>query len=73
MQLEEDALELWQTALRQTTTMESTNGQVGLVELLPAAVNLLSQNLDLLGSIVSLIESYLLLDASRVLQVWYSI
>ncbi|KAK7695434.1 hypothetical protein QCA50_000070 [Cerrena zonata] len=68
VQLEEDALEMWQTALRQTTTIESDNGQVGLVELLPVAVELLSQNLDVLGSVVSLVESYLLLDASRVLQ-----
>lgn len=60
---------MWQTALRQTTTIESDNGQVGLVELLPVAVELLSQNLDVLGSVVSLVESYLLLDASRVLQV----
>ena len=68
-QLEEDALELWQTALRYTTTIDSVNGQVGLVDLLPTAVELLSLNLDLLGSIISLLESYILLDTSRLLQV----
>ncbi|CAL1700530.1 unnamed protein product [Somion occarium] len=67
-QLDEDALNLWQTALRQTNTIDAVSGQPGLIELLPLAIDLLSNNLDLLGKIVAILESYFLLDATRILQ-----
>ncbi len=69
MQLDEDALELWQAALRNTTTIDGANGSPGLGELLPLAISLLGENLDLAGRIVGIVESYCLLDPCRILQV----
>jgi hypothetical protein len=60
---------LWRTTLRNATTIESINGAPCLLELFSLAVGLLSENLDLLGKIISIHESYLLLDAPRLLQV----
>jgi len=42
---------------------------VSLLALLPLAVKLLGENLDLLGSIINIMKSYVLLDASQVFQV----
>ncbi|GBE79528.1 ARM repeat-containing protein [Sparassis crispa] len=70
VQLDEDAFVLWQSALRNATTIESVSGGPGLIDLFPLVVSLLSQNLDLLGSIGSIIESYYLLNAPRVLQLY---
>ena len=67
--MEQDAFILWQSALRNTNTIVGMNGAPGLVDLLPLAVQQLSTNLELLGTIVRIHESYFLLDAPRVLQV----
>ena len=56
---------LWQSALRNTNTIE---GSPGLVELVPLIIQQLSSNFELLGTIVRILESYFLLDASRILQ-----
>ncbi|RDB22808.1 Importin-11 [Hypsizygus marmoreus] len=66
--LDEDGLNLWLTALRNTLTLTSVNGAPALFDLFPFALELLSTNFDLLGKITSIIESYFLLDASGVLQ-----
>ncbi|KAM5532278.1 hypothetical protein V8D89_014036 [Ganoderma adspersum] len=66
LQLEGDAFELWLSALRNTNTIDGTPG---LVELVPLIIQQLSGNLEMLGTIVHIIESYFLLDASRILQV----
>ncbi|KIP12739.1 hypothetical protein PHLGIDRAFT_97377 [Phlebiopsis gigantea 11061_1 CR5-6] len=66
-QLDEDALILWQAALRNTDTLDGVDGST-LFSLLPLGVTLLAENLDLLGKITSIIDSYILLDPSRVLQ-----
>ncbi|KAJ3517980.1 hypothetical protein NLJ89_g157 [Agrocybe chaxingu] len=63
--LDGDALGLWLSALRNTTTIEGTPG---LGVLLPEAMNLLATNFDLLGTITRIIESYFLLDAVYVLR-----
>ncbi|KAI0722911.1 ARM repeat-containing protein [Earliella scabrosa] len=68
LHLEQDAFILWQSALRNTNTIVGINGAPGLVDLLPLAVQQLSTNLELLGTIVRIHESYFLLDAPRVLQ-----
>ena len=68
-QLDEDGLILWQAALRNTSTLDGVNGGPGLFELAQLAIHLLANNFDLLGKIVSIVESYILLDASRFLQV----
>ena len=67
--LDEDALILWRAALRHTNTLDGVKGQPGLFDLAPLALQLLESNLDLLGKIVSIVKSYVLLDASRLLQV----
>ncbi|KDQ64644.1 hypothetical protein JAAARDRAFT_187954 [Jaapia argillacea MUCL 33604] len=68
LHLEEDGLNLWLTALQNTTTIESVGGTPGLLELFPTAVGLLAGNLEVLHKIISIIESYLLLDVNRILQ-----
>ncbi|KAI0375701.1 ARM repeat-containing protein [Pilatotrama ljubarskyi] len=66
--LDEDAFALWQSALRNTTTIEGVNGAPGLIDLVPLIIQQLSSNLDVLGTIVHIVESYFLLDAPRILQ-----
>ncbi|KAL1944202.1 hypothetical protein VTO73DRAFT_3387 [Trametes versicolor] len=68
MHLDEDAFALWQAALRSTTTIEGMNGAPGLIDLVPLIVQQLSSNLDVLGTIVHIVESYILLDGPRILQ-----
>ncbi|KZT12770.1 ARM repeat-containing protein [Laetiporus sulphureus 93-53] len=68
LHLDQDAMILWHMALRNTVTLEGVDGGPGLIELFPIAISLLSENLDLLGKIVDIIESYYLLDPARVLQ-----
>ncbi|KAI0347520.1 ARM repeat-containing protein [Trametopsis cervina] len=67
-QLDEDALTMWQAALRNTANLDDTASGVTLFELVPLALNLLANNFDLLGKIVNIVESYVLLDDSRLLQ-----
>ncbi|KAI0796611.1 ARM repeat-containing protein [Abortiporus biennis] len=68
IQLDEDALMLLQTALRNTTTLEGVNGGPGLFQLFPVIMGYLGENFDLLGKITGIIESYVLLDPARILQ-----
>ncbi|PIL37210.1 hypothetical protein GSI_00903 [Ganoderma sinense ZZ0214-1] len=65
IQLETDAFELWLSALRNTNTI---NGAPGLVELVPLIIQQLSGNMEMLGTIIHILEAYFLLDASRILQ-----
>ncbi|KAG5648935.1 hypothetical protein DXG03_000284 [Asterophora parasitica] len=66
--LDDDGLTLWLTALHNTLTVNSVNGAPALSELFPLALELLSNNFDLLGKIISTIEAYCLVDAPGVLQ-----
>lgn len=68
LHLDEDAIILWKAALHNAVSIEGANGVPGLIDLFPLAISLLSENLDLLGSVIMILESYYLLDASRVLQ-----
>ncbi|KAF9451646.1 ARM repeat-containing protein [Macrolepiota fuliginosa MF-IS2] len=61
--LDDDGLTLWLAALRNTTTIASVNGAPALLELIPDALELLAKNMDLLGTVISIVESYILLDA----------
>ncbi|KDR83604.1 hypothetical protein GALMADRAFT_219426 [Galerina marginata CBS 339.88] len=63
MQLDGDGLNLWIGSLRNTVIIASVDGSPCLRDLFPEAVSLLATNLDLLGSITRIIESYFLLDA----------
>ena len=68
VQMDEDAIELWLIVLR--NSLRNMDPSVpDLFELLPNAVGLLATNLDLLGHICQIMESYILLDCPRVLQV----
>lgn len=53
-------------------TIESVNGAPGLIDVMPVLISLLAVNLDLLGKIIGLVESYFLLGAPLVLQVNHS-
>ncbi|KAF8639750.1 hypothetical protein AX17_001012 [Amanita inopinata Kibby_2008] len=66
--LDEDGLNLWLNALRNTVTISSVDGAPALIGLFPQAMELLATNLDLLGRITSIIESYIVLDAVSILQ-----
>ncbi|KAF8557000.1 ARM repeat-containing protein [Imleria badia] len=65
--LDEDGVNLWLAALRNSTTLHSTSTS-NLLQLFPLAMALLASNLDLLGKITFIVESYLFVDASLVLQ-----
>lgn len=66
--LDEDGLALWLSALRNTLTISTVNGAPALKDIFPRAITLLASNLDLLGKITSIIESYFLLDAPDILK-----
>ncbi|KAI0053014.1 ARM repeat-containing protein [Auriscalpium vulgare] len=68
VQLDSDAIKLWTVALRNASTLEGVAGGPGLIDLFPLAISLLSQNLDLLGRITDVVESYFLLGANLLLQ-----
>ncbi|EJD01395.1 ARM repeat-containing protein [Fomitiporia mediterranea MF3/22] len=70
--LDEDALDLWKTCMRNAVTLESVNGAPSLLQLFPIAIALLSENLDLLGSSATVVKSYLVLDAPTVVQAFAS-
>jgi len=59
---------LWLCALRNTPT-GGGSASADIFDLLPIAVHQLGENFDLLGKVLHVIESYMLLDINRVLQV----
>jgi hypothetical protein len=59
---------LWLCALRNTPTGGGI-ASADVFDLLPIAVHQLGENFDLLGKVLHVIESYMLLDINRVLQV----
>ncbi|KAG8218630.1 ARM repeat-containing protein [Butyriboletus roseoflavus] len=65
--LDEDGVNLWLATLRNSTTLQSTSAS-NLLQLFPLAMALLASNLDLLGKITFIVESYLFADAIIVLQ-----
>lgn len=67
--LDEDGLNLWSIALRNTVSLLGMNGTPALFDLLPQAIELLATHLDLLGLMIKITESYILLDAPMILQV----
>lgn len=66
--LDEDGINLWLAALRNSTTLQSTSTS-NLLQLFPLAMAFLASNLDLLGKITFIVESYFFVDALLVLQV----
>ncbi|KAJ7929923.1 armadillo-type protein [Mycena leptocephala] len=65
--LDEDAMNLWLAALRNTTSLQNPNG-LALIDLFPLAMSLLAMNLDLLGKAINIIDGYFLLDGVLILQ-----
>ena len=59
---------MWVCALRNTPTGGGV-ASTDVFDLLPIAVHQLGENFDLLGKVLHVIESYMLLDINRVLQV----
>ncbi|TFY59275.1 hypothetical protein EVJ58_g5888 [Rhodofomes roseus] len=70
LHLDQDALVLWLAAIRNTVTLEGVDGGPGYIIPFPLVISLLSENLDLLGSISEIVDSYILVDATRVLQLY---
>ncbi|EPQ59406.1 ARM repeat-containing protein [Gloeophyllum trabeum ATCC 11539] len=68
LQLEEDGLSMWQVAMRNAVSLDSGDGGRSLLELLPIALTLLAEDLDVRAQVIGIVESYLILDATRVLQ-----
>lgn len=66
---EEDGLLLWQAALYNSASPYQPTPQTGLVSLFPSLINVLSENMDLLPRMLSLLDSYILLDAAGIAQV----
>lgn len=64
--LQEDALELWSVLLKRSSSLQS-GGE--MLELLPVLIGLIGDATDLLPKLLSIFESYLLLDSRRVLEV----
>ena len=67
--LDEDGLILWLAAIRNAPSGGNRNGPQSLLALYPRALYLLATNLDLLGKITGIVESYFFLDAPVLLQV----
>ncbi|KAM0755992.1 ARM repeat-containing protein [Meredithblackwellia eburnea MCA 4105] len=63
--LQEDGLELWQAFVKRASTLSGE-----MVSLLPLLVSLLAKGTDVLPRVLKILESYLLLDSLRVLQMF---
>ena len=61
---------MWGVALQNAVTLESTgSGVPGYIEMFSHVILLVSDNMDVLGTMLTIVESYLVLDAKRVLSV----
>ncbi|RXK35686.1 hypothetical protein M231_07059 [Tremella mesenterica] len=70
---EEDGLALWQAALYNATSLHIPSIEKGLMRLLPGLLGLLQTDMDQAGSLLRLLESYLLLDAPGLIQTHASV
>jgi hypothetical protein len=64
LQLDEDALVLWQALLRNASTLDPR-----LAALVPAAVEALANDRDMLNRTLGILDSYVLLDGPNVYEV----
>jgi hypothetical protein len=70
LHLDEDALQLWLAALRNAASLPAPQpGVLSLSELIPELIQQMHDTIDLLGTLLQILESYLLLDATLVIQV----
>ncbi|CAE6384346.1 unnamed protein product [Rhizoctonia solani] len=69
LHLDEDALQLWLAALRNAASLPAPQpGVLSLSELIPELIQQMHDTIDLLGTLLQILESYLLLDATLVIQ-----
>lgn len=66
---EEDGILLWQTALHNAGSPYEPTPETGLISLMPGLLSAIAENMDLLDSLLPLLNSYLLLDAGGVTKV----
>jgi hypothetical protein len=59
----------WQASLRNVNSLDTPTVESGLLKLVPFLVNLLGQNLDLQPQALTLMDSYILLDGTRLMHV----
>lgn len=59
----------WQTALYNSASPYQPSPETGLIRILPGLLLMLGSNLDLLPKLLSLLDSYLLLDPVGISQV----
>ncbi|WVO14781.1 hypothetical protein L204_102419 [Cryptococcus depauperatus] len=67
---EEDGLILWQTALQNSVSPYQPSKETGLIKLFPDLLVTLGENMDLLQKFLALLDSYLLLDAPGLTQIY---
>ncbi|KAJ3989631.1 armadillo-type protein [Lentinula detonsa] len=67
--LDGDGSNLWKEAMRNTLTMDNPGPSETLASLMDILVYQLKTNLDLLGTMINITESYFLLDPARMLQI----
>ncbi|KAF8607722.1 ARM repeat-containing protein [Ceratobasidium sp. AG-I] len=69
LHLDEDALQLWLAALRNCAALPHPQpGVLNLSDLISDVVNCMNDNVDLLATLLQVLEAYILLDANLVLQ-----
>ncbi|CAE6405310.1 unnamed protein product [Rhizoctonia solani] len=69
LHLDEDALQLWLAALRNAASLPIPQpGVLSLSELIPELIQQMHDTIDLLGTLLQILESYLLLNATMVVQ-----
>lgn len=68
--MDEDGLQLWLASLKNEVTLADTrNSALKYIDMFPHVTFLVSGNMDVLGTMLSIAESYLILNAEMVLSV----
>ncbi|KAG9082993.1 hypothetical protein FS749_006380, partial [Ceratobasidium sp. UAMH 11750] len=69
LHLDEDAYQLWLAALRNATALPPPQPDaIGLSDLIADIITCMDTGLDVLGTLLQILEAYLLLDANMVIQ-----
>ncbi|KAL0577074.1 hypothetical protein V5O48_004917 [Marasmius crinis-equi] len=66
--LDGDGIILWKEAMRNTLSATASDGGRSLLDLFSLCLKQLDNNLDLLGSLINIVESYFLLESPRILE-----
>ncbi|KAG8729952.1 hypothetical protein FRC12_020598, partial [Ceratobasidium sp. 428] len=69
LHLDEDAYQLWLAALRNATVLPPPQpGAIGLSDLIPDVITCMDTSIDVIGTLLQILEAYILLDANMVIQ-----